>query len=126
MGEFSTWLWQIAITGAASGIGLATATLLAERGAVLSLADSHQQRLDSALQSLTGNGHISTVVEVCNSSQVDGWISKTVQELGTLNGAVNLAGVVGPMKPLRDLTDDDWDFVTGWPPSSHSAYTSPS
>lgn len=92
---------------------MATARILAQRGAILSLVDTNKQGLDEAIKSLPGEKHISTVVDVQNSSEVDLWIDKTVSKLGSLHGAVNLAGVVGPMSPITDLTSNDWDYVMG-------------
>src|ERR1700761_3220825 len=89
----------IAITGGASGIGLATAHLLASRGALLSLADLNAAALDKAaasIKSQTRDASIIThAVDVRNVSQVDEWIAATVSNYGRLDGAVNLAGVIG-------------------------------
>ncbi|KAF5963417.1 hypothetical protein FCOIX_13852 [Fusarium coicis] len=106
----------IAVTGAASGIGLATARLLASRGAVLSIADNNASALAEALESLAspaGQQHISTVVDVKSSSVVNEWIRSTVKQIGQLHGAANIAGVsvLGQARTLRDATDEDWDHV---------------
>ncbi|KAJ9603788.1 hypothetical protein H2200_011974 [Cladophialophora chaetospira] len=106
----------IAITGAASGIGLTTAKLLASRGAVLSLADVNAKQLEAAASSIEEGGAkvIYTVVDVRDRSQVNNWIERTVKEFGRLDGAANLAGVVGRHAvtfELRDETDDEWDFI---------------
>jgi NAD(P)-dependent dehydrogenase (short-subunit alcohol dehydrogenase family) len=102
-----TFTIQIALTGAASGIGLATAKLLASRGAILSITDVNKQGLAPTIKALSGAKHISTVTDVRKSSQVNSWIEKTVQQLGKLDGGVNLAGVVRPPHALADVTDDD-------------------
>lgn len=68
------------------------------------------------MNSLTGSNHISTVLDVRDSSQVDSWIDRTVSEVGALYGAVNLAGVVGPLVPFTDLKEKDWEFVIGLKP----------
>jgi len=102
----------IAITGAASGIALAVSRLLASRGAILSLADLNQSGLDATLSSLEGKGHITTVVDVRKSSEVNAWIEKTVKELGKLDGGCNLAGVhTGKGATLANETDEHWDFI---------------
>ncbi|KAJ5234748.1 uncharacterized protein N7469_003916 [Penicillium citrinum] len=101
----------IAITGAGSGMGLATAKLLVSRGAIVSLADINESSLKSAIQSLAGSDkHMYTVVDVRQSKSVDAWIQNTVQELGKLDGAVNMAGVISPAIPITAISDETWDF----------------
>ena len=111
---------QIAITGAASGMGLATAHLLASRGAIISLADLNETALATALESLpctstgpTEKKHIAFVIDVRDSQTVDSWIEETVRSLGRLDGAVNMAGVILPACPVANMTDQEWDFVMG-------------
>ncbi|OJJ42153.1 hypothetical protein ASPZODRAFT_125997 [Penicilliopsis zonata CBS 506.65] len=103
----------IAITGAASGMGLAAAQLLAARGASISLADLNETALTAALTSLPGgeDRHLATRVDVRDSASVDAWIEKTVQRFGQLDGAVNMAGVLGPTGPTTGVTDQQFDFV---------------
>lgn len=107
----------IAITGAASGIGLATAHYLAQRGASLSLADNQQKQLLEAEQAirseLVPNAKIfSKCVDVRNNSEVEEWTTKTIQELGKLDGAANLAGVfIEPSNGIKGTEDEIWDFV---------------
>lgn len=102
------------MTGAASGIGLATAQLLAERGAVLSLSDVNAEGLESALKTLEGEGHFVTVLDVRSSAKVNEWIDETVRRLGGLDGAANVAGVEREGgRHLADSRDEDWDFVMG-------------
>ncbi|CAK7231779.1 hypothetical protein SBRCBS47491_008045 [Sporothrix bragantina] len=96
----------VAITGAASGMGLATAKLLASRGAVLSLADLNEKALTETLASLPGgpDKHLATVVDVAKSDSVDTWVKKTVAKFGQLDGAVNMAGILGPSGPVTDVS----------------------
>jgi NAD(P)-dependent dehydrogenase (short-subunit alcohol dehydrogenase family) len=93
-------------------MGLATAKLLATRGAIISLADINEKALDIAIQSLSNSEkHISSVVDVRNSKSVNEWIQSTVEKLGKLDGAVNMAGVITPAASVADETDDNWDFT---------------
>lgn len=96
----------IAITGAASGIGLATAHLLASQGATLSIADVNAGALDNTERDLRAKypsaGILSYVVDVRNEEQVAKWIETTIDVFGRLDGAANLAGVIGTPRALPD------------------------
>ncbi|RKK70907.1 hypothetical protein BFJ69_g11403 [Fusarium oxysporum] len=104
----------IAITGAASGMGLATAKLLASRGASLSLADLNEVALQKVISTLPGGvvKHLSVAVDVRDAASVEAWIDKTVEKFGKLDGAVNMAGVLGPSHTsILDTTEKDLNFV---------------
>ncbi|KAF5612176.1 short-chain dehydrogenase reductase SDR, partial [Fusarium sp. NRRL 25303] len=104
----------IAITGAASGMGLATAKLLGSRGALLSLADLNDAALQKVIKTLPGgpSRHLGVAVDVRKADSVQDWIDKTVEKFGKLDGAVNMAGVLGPSHTsILDTTDKDLDFV---------------
>lgn len=107
----------IAVTGAAGGIGSATAHVLASRGAHLSLADVDAKVLDQIAQEIRTKYKtdvITTIVNVTDSEQVNEWIASTVKHFSKLSGAVNLAGIVGKefgMKPAHEVTDKDFDLV---------------
>lgn len=110
----------IAITGAASGIGLATAHLLAARGAAVSLADVNASGLAKAKASIlaqTPTAHVlTTALDVRDRCAVAAWTAATVAELGDLTGAANLAGVINEglnVKPLEETPDEEWDRVLG-------------
>ncbi|KAL9135134.1 MAG: hypothetical protein Q9175_003671, partial [Cornicularia normoerica] len=105
----------IAITGAASGIALATARLCASRGASISVADVRQGPLDAAVADIkksNANANIyAKVVNVKNRQEVGDWLDETIKQLGPLTGAANLAGVLMVGKQIVDTKDEDWDFV---------------
>jgi NAD(P)-dependent dehydrogenase (short-subunit alcohol dehydrogenase family) len=93
-------------------MGLATAQLLASRGASLSLADLNEETLKEAASSLPGSDrHICTVIDVRSSKSVDAWINTTVERLGKLDGAVNMAGAITPATPVTEETDEHWDLT---------------
>ena len=88
----------IAVTGGASGIGLALVKLLTSLGAKVSVADLKQDSLDDAARAVKdqGDGEIFTmVVDVRNKETVELWIKETVKWGGKLDGAANMAGVIG-------------------------------
>ncbi|KAK6368226.1 hypothetical protein LTS17_009967 [Exophiala oligosperma] len=96
-------------------MGLATARMLASRGAILSLADVNPTALEAAVTSLSGNQeeHMTTTLDVRSTSAVKSWIDATVERLGILDGAVNIAGVLGDAVNIRESTEEQWDFVMG-------------
>ncbi|KAF4457615.1 hypothetical protein F53441_488 [Fusarium austroafricanum] len=99
----------IAVTGAGSGMGLATAQLLATRGAIISLADINEENLKKAKGSLSGDKHIYQVVDVSKSESVNAWIKQTITTFGKLDGAVNMAGIIAEPVPLTEYSDEVWD-----------------
>ena len=93
-------------------MGLATAKLLASRGAIISLADINEKALGEAIKSLPNSEkHMTTAIDVRSSKSVDSWIQSTVEKLGKLDGAVNMAGIITPAAPITEETDDNWDFT---------------
>ncbi len=108
-----------AVTGGASGIGLATAKMLAERGAIVCIADVNLQAIEDAklyfqaqYQELCAERFAFNKVDVSKRDDVDGWISDIVALFGRLDGAANVAGVIGKNHAagtLADLEDDEWD-----------------
>lgn len=88
----------IAITGAASGIALATAHLLASRGASISIADIRQEPLEAAVADIKKSNPTVKIyakaVDVKYGQEVGDWLDETIKHLGPLSGAANLAGVL--------------------------------
>lgn len=94
-------------------MGLATAQLLASRGAIISLADINAKAVESAASSLPGGleKHMHAVVDVSASASVDHWIDSIIQQFGRLDGAANMAGIIKPARPVPETTDEDWDMI---------------
>lgn len=108
----------IAITGAASGIGLETARLFASKGAKLALADVQEKPLEDLESELRTAGAqvMIQVVDVSKRADVESWIANTVEKFGKLDGAANLAGVTGRQSAvanIEEVEDDDWEFIMG-------------
>jgi len=107
----------VAVTGGASGMGLATVKLVASLGAKVSVADRNQKGLESAAEAVKAAGHgeiMTMTVDVRNKDQVNHWISETVKWGGKLNCAVNMAGDVEDcfrIKTVAEIEDEEWDYV---------------
>lgn len=75
------------------------------------MADINESALNTEIQSLAGSDkHMYTVVDVRSSQSVDAWVKSTVEKFGKLDGAVNMAGVISPAKPITEETDETWNF----------------
>ncbi|MFB7663554.1 SDR family oxidoreductase [Kitasatospora sp. NPDC056138] len=102
----------VAITGASSGIGEATALLLAERGAKVVLGARRPERLeDLATRIAAAGGEAACMVtDVTRRQDLAALVALARERYGKLDVLVSNAGV-GPVSPLDDLRVDDWDTM---------------
>jgi NAD(P)-dependent dehydrogenase (short-subunit alcohol dehydrogenase family) len=103
------------VTGAASGLGLATAKLFAEAGASVVLADWNEEAVNIAAEELAVQGHktLAVVCDVSDDTQVEAMIEKAIATFGRLDAAYNNAGVQNELAEAADQTRKDFDRVTG-------------
>ena len=103
------------VTGAAAGMGLATAQAFAEAGASVVLADFKEDAVGAAAQMLAAAGHKAIAVrcDVSDDAQVAAMVDRTVAAFGRLDAAFNNAGVMAHLAPIADSPRDDWDRVIG-------------
>ena len=101
------------VTGASSGIGLATVQAFAEAGAVVVLADINEDALHTAADELASAGHqsISVTCDVADEAQAAATIEQTVATFGRLDIAFNNAGIVGFTGDLADESAVSFDKV---------------
>jgi NAD(P)-dependent dehydrogenase (short-subunit alcohol dehydrogenase family) len=103
------------VTGAASGLGLATAKAFAESGAAVVLADWHADAVDAAAEALARQGHQTLAIrcDVSDDDQVEAMVAQTVARFGRLDAAYNNAGIQNVLAETADSPRDDYDRVMG-------------
>ena len=103
------------VTGAATGMGLATAKAFAEAGAAVVLADFKEDVVRAAAEELVAAGHQALAVrcDVSDDAQVAAMVDRTVAAFGRLDAAFNNAGVMARIAPTAESTREDWDRVIG-------------
>ncbi|WP_030710968.1 SDR family NAD(P)-dependent oxidoreductase [Streptomyces sp. NRRL F-2580] len=100
------------VTGAASGIGRATARLLARSGARVTAADINGPGVESLRTELAAEGYEVTAVagDVADPEASHAMVAAAVRAYGRLDVAVANAGVL-PLSDVRETTPEDWDHV---------------
>ncbi|KAK5126985.1 hypothetical protein LTR85_008344 [Meristemomyces frigidus] len=108
----------IALSGGASGIGLAAAQIIHSRGGSVAIGDVDQAALDNAAGSFKDGADrlMLTQLDISKRLSVDSWIESVVKKFGQLDGAANCAGVIGKhhgTRKVEELEDDQWDLILG-------------
>jgi NAD(P)-dependent dehydrogenase (short-subunit alcohol dehydrogenase family) len=99
------------VTGGGTGIGAATARLLARHGADIVIASRTAEELEraaTAIRDATGRRCLAVPTDVKNEEQVAGMVQRTIDELGRIDILINNAGGTR-MGPLKGLTTKGWD-----------------
>lgn len=100
----------VLITGASSGIGEATARILAAAGAVVVLGARRTDRLDRLADAITAAGGTARTraLDVTDRADMMAFVDAARAEFGRIDVIVNNAGVM-PLSPLAALKLDEWD-----------------
>ncbi|MGW3722806.1 glucose 1-dehydrogenase [Streptomyces sp. NPDC005133] len=101
------------VTGASSGMGLATARAFAQAGAAVALTDINGAALEAAVQQLTDEGHqaLALTCDVTDEDQVAAAVARTVKSFGRLDMAYNNAGIQIPPADAADEPAEIFDRV---------------
>jgi len=101
------------VTGAASGLGLATARAFGEAGASVALADWNEQEVQAAAKKLADEGYKTLAIrcDVSDDAQVEAMVKQTVAAFGKLDAAYNNAGIQNVLAETADSPRNDYDRV---------------
>jgi NADP-dependent 3-hydroxy acid dehydrogenase YdfG len=99
----------VAVTGASSGIGEATALACAKAGAAVSLAARRFENIEQLAERITGDGGTALAIEtdVGEEDQAQRFVERTASDLGRIDVLVNNAGVM-LLGPIADAPTDEW------------------
>lgn len=102
----------VAVTGASSGIGAATARLLARRGAHVVVGARRTDRLDDLVADIraAGGQALSQALDVTDRADVEAFVGAAVEEFGRLDVLVSNAGI-SKIGPVGDLDVDGWSAM---------------
>jgi NADP-dependent 3-hydroxy acid dehydrogenase YdfG len=100
----------VVITGASSGLGEATARLLARQGAIVVLGARRADRIEALAGELTSASRkaIAVATDVRDREQVKRLVDTAVKSFGRIDVMLNNAGVM-PLAPLERLKTDEWN-----------------
>ncbi len=102
----------IAITGASSGIGEATAKLLAQNGANVVLGARRTEKLEAIVKEIRDQGNSAEfkAVDVTDREDVKAFIHFAKEKFGRVDAIFNNAGVM-PLSPMNALKVEEWDTM---------------
>src|SRR5689334_7329964 len=101
------------VTGGGSGIGRVTACAFAREGASVSVVGHTPEDNTETVRLIkeSGGRTLDITCDVTRSSDIESAVQRTLETCGRLDFAFNNAGVEQPVKPILDVTDEEWDRV---------------
>ncbi|HEY7164771.1 MAG TPA: SDR family NAD(P)-dependent oxidoreductase [Candidatus Binatia bacterium] len=103
------------VVGSARGIGAAIARTFAREGAAIALVDleTSKPQLDDLAQEIIANGEraAAVVADITDDRQVNRMVDATIKNFGRIDILVNSAGLRGPLVPVQEITEEQWDQV---------------
>lgn len=104
---------SVIVTGAAGGIGRASAIAFSRKGAGVVVADLNLEGCEETVSLIAGEGGTAVAIktDVSKSKDVQAMVDKAVSEYGGLNFAHNNAGIEGALGFVADYDEAEWDRV---------------
>lgn len=105
----------IIVTGGAASLGLAISRDLARRGGNVVIADRDAKAAEDLAAAIArdGGNAVSVATDVTDSASLARMTAVTLERYGQIDGLVNNAGILGPIKPIWETTDEDVERVFG-------------
>ena len=97
----------VVIMGASSGIGAATAKLLASKGAKVTIAARRMNRLEEIKQANPDSDILAVEADVTKAKEVQNVVDQTVAKFGRVDALYNNAGIM-PVNNLDQIAQDEW------------------
>lgn len=103
----------VIITGAASGIGKATAELFAKHGASVVISDIQEAEGKATTENIIANGSKASFIktDVSRPEEMEALVNFAVKTYGKLDIAINNAGIGGELNPIADMSIEGWNKV---------------
>ena len=97
------------VTGGSRGIGKSTATLLAQHGADVVITSKNKTNLENAAKEIKNS--IAIVGDIRKKTDVENVVKNTVDHFGKIDILVNNAGILPKVKPLHEISEEEWNEV---------------
>lgn len=97
------------VTGGSRGIGKATAILLAEHGADVVIISKNKTNLENAVKEI--KNAIAIVGDIREKTDVENVVKNTLEHFGKIDILVNNAGIFPKVKPLHEISEEEWNEV---------------
>lgn len=97
------------VTGGSRGIGKATASILAEHGAQVVITSKNKITLENAAKEI--KNVLAIPGDIRNESDVINIVKDTIEKFGRIDILINNAGVFPDIKPLHEISEEEWNKV---------------
>ena len=97
------------VTGGSRGIGKATASLLAQHGANMVITSKNNSSLQNAAKEM--NNVVSIPGDIRKNADVENVVKVTLEKFGRIDILVNNAGIFPKVKPLHEISEEEWNDV---------------